>query len=882
MQPDVRRDGTAGKRISALSRRAGAVLMPLLLLGATGCDGVGLRFGLPVAGGLLPVQISLPGGTDPGEVTVALDGVDVTASFAPGGPGLVGSLAIPPPGGHQIHVTRQTEPLPGLVLPETTGFVFQSPEPAPAVVAPVQPAPGATAPRSAWIRFQLASPAPPEALAGFAFGVECNGVTVARHVHALGDGSVIVNPYPELPAGASCRVAWRGDAGALDTSFTVASNAAGAPGVASYNRPDPFALAPFPDDYWTEPDASKPSGLAVVLPPPPFTDLLQVQAFNALTGLLGEGDGFSRQTPIVLAFSHPVDPSAIPTDEFASQHPFAPVQLVDVDPASPDFGERIPYRMLLRTDTAGGRTDHVAILFPTIDLRERGRYAIVVTKRVFASAQLGRPFGTSPFFASVVGPPVAGEPAAVTRARDRLAGALGVVTTLAEVPIPVEDVALALSFSIRSHPPVADLVHLKELALASPPPELILPDIASNPCPVPPTPPTDPKTFFCVRTTANRAIEAYGRVRLPNFRSVTLSFQRDPVTGLPVQTGTHEVPFVMTLPVQALAGPVHPLMYQHGNPGSPRELLSEFANGHLDDAGFALLGIQDTLNREISEDVAVQVPFIFFVLVQTSRIADYWNQTGSDMIFFLRLIQSLGGLDLMRAGPGGVPQVGSDGVPEIDPSVILYKGISEGANNAQRFLPFAPEILAAEATVGGARLGETLIHQSAGEILAQIGGLLPQLKPNELWVGLSLFQAGFDPQDGHTFLRHLYGDPLLPFVGSADTTPPSTIWTEGFNDSLVPNNATRAMVHALGIPHVRPVVRALPTVEQVDPPLAENVATGITAGYFQVDPFQTPSCVARGQLEGHYCPQTASEMQDQRLHFLETAIQGSPEIVDPY
>jgi hypothetical protein len=253
------------------------------------------------------------------------------------------------------------------------------------------------------------------------------------------------------------------------------------------------------------------------------------------------------------------------------------------------------------------------------------------------------------------------------------------------------------------------------------------------------------------------------------------------------------------------------------------------------------------------------------------------------MIFFLRAIQGMGGLDLLHAGPGGAPEIGPDGVPEIDPSTILYKGISEGANNAQRFLPFAPEILAAEATVGGARLGETLIHQSAAEILAQIGGILPALKPSELWVGLALFQAAFDPQDGHTFLRHLYREPLLPFAGSSDATPPSSIWTEGLNDSLVPNNATRAMVHALGIPHVGPIVRVIPTLTQVVPPLAENIAPGITSGYFQVDPLQT-SCKDRNppQLEGHYCPQTAPEMVDQRLHFLLTALQGSPEIVDPF
>jgi len=104
---------------------------------------------------------------------------------------------------------------------------------------------------------------------------------------------------------------------------------------------------------------------------------------------------------------------------------------------------------------------------------------------------------------------------------------------------------------------------------------------------------------------------------------------------------------------------------------------------------------------------------------------------------------------------------GSCSAPKI---TILYKGISEGGNNAQRFLPFAPEILAATPVVGGTRLAEILIHQGADEILDTVGTFLPQLRPIELWVGLSLFQLDYDPQDGHNFLRHLYREPLLPFV----------------------------------------------------------------------------------------------------------------------
>jgi len=386
----------------------------------------------------------------------------------------------------------------------------------------------------------------------------------------------------------------------------------------------------------------------------------------------------------------------------------------------------------------------------------------------------------------------------------------------------------------------------------------------------------------CIQLLGGRALGVHGKVRLPNFRNALGVFERDPVTGRPVQTGTHDVPFVMTLPLQSLVGPVFPVMYQHGSPGSPEEVLSS-ENEPLDDAGFALMGIQDTLNHEAGQDNSLQAQVIFFFLVQAQSMPAFWSQTGADMINFLRAIQGMGALDLIHRDPNGNPALGGDGIPEIDPSTILYKGISEGANNAQRFLPFAPEILAADATVGGTRYAEAIIHQDTDgifDLLDQITSYLPNLRPVELWVGLSLFQADFDPQDGHTYLRHLYREPLLPFAGSTLVRPPSSIWTQGIGDSYVPNNASFAMARELGIPHVRPIAHAVPTLQQVDPPVRENIAKGITSGFFQFDPATAPGCFPG--YEGHFCPQTAPEALQQRLHFFQTALNGSPEIVDPF
>jgi hypothetical protein len=68
----------------------------------------------------------------------------------------------------------------------------------------------------------------------------------------------------------------------------------------------------------------------------------------------------------------------------------------------------------------------------------------------------------------------------------------------------------------------------------------------------------------------------------------------------------------------------------------------------------------------------------------------------------------------------------------------------------------------------------------------------------------------------------------------------------------------------------------------VDAPLAENIAPGITSGYFQYLPSVTPFCENGGEPEGHYCPQSGAEGKAQRLHFLLTALEGEAEIIDPF
>jgi hypothetical protein len=305
------------------------------------------------------------------------------------------------------------------------------------------------------------------------------------------------------------------------------------------------------------------------------------------------------------------------------------------------------------------------------------------------------------------------------------------------------------------------------------------------------------------------------------------------------------------------------VIYQHGNPGSPEEVISE-RQTFLLEAGYAVIGIQDLQNRRFGQNIESQTTQIIGRLAFQSAQALTNFQTHADMMGLLRAIQGMG-------TPGNFP--------EIDPSRILFKGISFGAHDSLGFLPFAPEIVAAASYVGSGRLFHANLHQlDYSGLLAGVTEALPGARPRDVVAGFAALQNEQDRDDPHLFARHLYREPLA-IEGLADTTPPSLLWIEGIGDSLVPNVATRATAVELGIPTVRPVAVSSPVLTEVDAPLAENIAPGVTAAHAQYDPDSTPSCLGFGEMEGHFCAQRSTEAEDQVEHFFATALEGTAEVI---
>src|SRR5262249_35849353 len=159
-------------------------------------------------------------------------------------------------------------------------------------------------------------------------------------------------------------------------------------------------------------------------------------------------------------------------------------------------------------------------------------------------------------------------------------------------------------------------------------------------------------------------------------------------------------------------------------------------------------------------------------ILTNGQVPDFWTETRGEMLAFLRMFDGLGTLDVL---PVGAP----DGVPELDVDAPrVYLGISEGANNGQGFLPYAPEIRAGALVAGGARLGEVLLPQGTALFLTVLGPLFPSLTPTDLWVGVALFQTIYDRQDPHNHVQYLYRN-RLPVAGI--TRKPSVLALEGLN-----------------------------------------------------------------------------------------------------
>jgi len=716
--------------------------------------------------------------------------------------------------------------------------------------------------RSEWIQIEFA--APPGLALAESFSLQCGGRAVEFSVHEVRPTFYVLNPAGELPGAARCAVRWTEAGVPRSLAFTTAGR--GARAEIEYDRRRAGLSPPLPDDHFLDGAPDRPNRLRFAFET--FGGERPLHAFAAMLERdLEPLDGWSPHTPIQIPLSAPADPVSLPDSAADSIHPAAALQLIDVDPRSPGFANRVAYQVEQREDPAPATSPRSSLLVhPLQPLRPGGQYAVLVTRSLRTSP--GRPFEPSPFTVQLLAEPRENEPPALRAARVRTRTTLWLAENRLVPPIPREDLALVLRFTVGTLDGVGrDLAHVRR--------QLGVRPVARF-------------EVERIETMEDRedVLEAivHGTWFGPRWTRGS-HFVRD-AAGRPVIEGTAPIPFTLALPRDRPLEGAPLLIYQHGNPGSAsREVPAEARRG-LAEAGFAVIGFTDVFNRARTRgsndaDLAILMQWVkdFASLRAEGRLPERWLQTHAEQLAFLHFVQGLGEVDLL-------PSDSPDGIPEIDGAAPLnYLGMSEGANHAPAFLAFAPEVAGAVLVAGGAPIAGALTHQlegSPGQSFARraLGG-----HGRDLWSALVLLQAAIDPQDPLNHVPLLYREPI-EIEGT--TRKASLLLMAGLYDRRIPNRMTDALAWAIGpLPLLAPVTRAVPFLRTRVGPIQGNLTPTATGAYHQIVPFGIVGAIGRADCRprdfglwvsrsGHYCAQLAPSAVSERVAFLRSTLDGAP------
>lgn len=724
--------------------------------------------------------------------------------------------------------------------------------------------------------------------------LRCNAQNYGPKTYRRTPRKWVVQPSVRLPEGQTCELTWMRAGVRQSFAFETWSGDGGTEAAVHviYRKLDPDEIAPVPDDFWTRPDASSPTGLRLDLPVAVRRDVREV--ISGLRPELARLDGWSPVAPIVLALSGEIDPRTMPRTAEESMDPVATLALVDIEPASPEYGQRWPFETVLRRDqVAVGLDDHALWVMPARPLRPGGRYALLMRRGV--SERKGRAL-VEPL---LLQPILKRGPLPNAGVREGLASLLGPALVVAEshlaIPWTRDDLVFALTFTVGTLEEIdRDPTALREAVDFLAGPRLIIDRVE---------PEADPERPLMA------VVE--GRFKVPRWRAEGQSALRRDSTGRPLAVGHRFIDFRLALPWRSNRSPAPVLFYQHGNPGSAESEIGAPLQDPFLEAGFAVIGFTDLWNRpgakSDSSDRRTAITSQVLALTESVResavVPDDWIVTLGEQLALVAALRERGKIDVL---PLGSP----DGAPDLDSAApLVYEGISQGAIHGQALLRYAPEIRAASLVVGGARLAELPMHQAADTMAAALPFLFGDFSPMDLWVTMSLFQAAIDRQDGHLHLLQGRSERLgnlssrAPASARSELPPfdplragPSVLLTAGVADSYVPNRLTRSLAWVLGpLPWIGGSAENGVGLPVATAPLRGNLADGSTGAYVELVPSGLVAPAAPGcrpeslpvplelLQEGHFCAQLAEESIRRRVTFLRSAIDEAPPLViDPF
>ncbi len=577
---------------------------------------------------------------------------------------------------------------------------------------------------------------------------------------------------------------------------------------------DTFFDHPWPSDFRLDPDGS----IHLAGYPNPRAVPLLRDYVDAMQGVI---HGFSPVAAGYLRFSGAIDPTSLPSGPLATIDTSSSVQLIDVDPNSPEVGKRWPVALHWQAEAGVYWPENTLAFMPAFGhpLRGATRYALVVTDSL--------------------------------RAETGTLGPGAELTSLLSDQAPSE-AALASHFAALQ--PTLDalegegierkhIVHLTSFTTNDPTAETqVLADWVKQNYQAPTASAWEAKDQVAGVMDVYEGMYGpspdFQRGKIP-FASFgdggELSFDAQ---GTPQVQRDFDLRFALTVP-DASACPMpaegYPIvLYAHGTGGNYRSFVRSGHEGpKLAERCIATMGIDQIFHGTRPGADGGNPEVLFFNVSNPVAARANGPQSAIDVVQQARLFT-----ESATSVPASVSRSGAE--IRFDKTRLMFMGHSQGGLNGPMFL--AVDDVARGAVLSGSAslISITLLEKTEPvDVAALVRNVFLALSPseqaelNELHPEISLAQTIVDPTDPIHYVPMIVNRPRAGFA------PKSVLMTEGVNadgsgDSYAPPHGIEVEAVAMGLSPIEPVVR-LPAELAWSPELAA---------------FTVPSAGVSGNLAG--------------------------------
>ena len=507
-------------------------------------------------------------------------------------------------------------------------------------------------------------------------------------------------------------------------------------------------------------------------------------------------DGFSPAAAGYLRFAGPLDPGSLPSTPIDTLQNTASVQLIDVDPASPEYGKRHLVSVQFRAEEGVYYPTNTLAFMPTLGfpLLPHTRYALVVTDAVRGAG--GGTIAKSSELAQALGEQ-SPTSKATADAKEALAPA---VAEIEKFGIKREKIVHLAVF--RTNDPTEELFAARDHLRANVP-----------------APVAKPAAWTIGGTWDARTeyIGSYGPS--PNYQDGTVPFEKPGdggdfkvVDGAPAVVDTFELRFSLSVP-NSVACPMpeagYPIvLYAHGTSGDFRSYVLDGTARSLAEQCIASMGVDQIFHGRRpgapKDGDPSRISLLFFNVNNVLAARTNSRQAALDEVQRARLFT-----ESKMEVPASVSVTGNP--IRFDGSRLMYFGHSQGGLNGPLFLAADDQARGGVLSGSSAVMAITLLQKtSPSPSIAQlVKTVFLSLKAEEeaeldlFHPALSLAQMVVDTTDPLHYARRVA---LSPREGMA---PKSIYMTEGVNsdgtgDSYSPTRGIEMHAIAMGLPLVEP------------------------------------------------------------------------------